>query len=228
MPPWMLLTSGGLPVVLSATSCAFWTRLLMISDCTGSDAKKSGESATSCLFWTRLLMICDCTGEGDGCGNGSGDGWGCDPGGGSCPVSTNTQVGSLQPPRIEGNGGRLDAEVGLLNATNGLTVLPEPPVAVPVAEELVIEPTGKLEFGTDPAGKLMKVALVPAKPPTALLVLPLALPADVDESMLPKLAPTNPPMMLRSPVPVTVEDGAVDDAWIHRDLPRRTRRDSSR
>ena len=126
----------------------------------------------------------------------------------------NTQVGSLQPPRIEGNGGRLDAEVGLLNATNGLTVLPEPPVAVPVAEELVMVPTGKLEFGTDPAGKLTKVALAPAKPPTALLVLPLALPAEVEESMVPKLAPTKPPMMLRSPVPVTVEDGAVDDAWI--------------
>ena len=48
-------------------------------------------------------------------------------------------------------------------------------------------------------------------PPT----LPVALPADVDKSMLPKLAPTKPPMMLRSPLPLTVENGAVDDpSWI--------------
>ena len=88
-----------------------------------------------------------------------------------------------------------------------------------MADELVMLPTGKLEFGTDPAGKLTKVALAPAKPPTALLVFPLALPADVEESMLPKFAPTKPPMMLRSPVPVTDADEVVGESVM---LPRFT------
>ena len=52
-----------------------------------------------------------------------------------------------------------------------------------------------IESGIDPAGKLMNRALAPAKPPTALLVLPLAVPADEEPSMLPKFAPTKPPMM---------------------------------
>jgi hypothetical protein len=74
-------------------------------------------------------------------------------------------------------------------------VLPWPPLAVPVALELVMVPTGKLESGIDPAGKLTNWALDPAKPPTALLVAPVAFPAAMDESMLPKFAPTKPPMM---------------------------------
>jgi hypothetical protein len=105
-------------------------------------------------------------------------------------------VESLQPATIDGNAGGFDAELGSLSAMKGSTVLPGPPVAVPVAEELVIVPTGKLELGIDPAGKLTNVALAPAKPPTALLVAPVALPADEDASMLPKFAPTKPPMML--------------------------------
>jgi hypothetical protein len=103
--------------------------------------------------------------------------------------------GSVQPPTIEGNAGGLDAEFGSLSAMKGSTVLPWPPLAVPVALELVMVPTGKLESGIDPAGKLMNCALAPAKPPTALLVAPVALPAAVEESMLPKFAPTKPPMM---------------------------------
>ena len=95
---------------------------------------------------------------------------------------------------------------------NGSTVLPGPPVAAPVAEELVMRADGKLEPGIDPAAKLMKRALVPAKPPTALSAPPVALPADEEPSMLPKLAPTKPPTMSRLPVPVT--DAAPSSAAI--------------
>jgi hypothetical protein len=92
----------------------------------------------------------------------------------------------------------------------GSTVLPGPPVAAPVAVELVMVPTGKLEPGIDPAEKLMNLALAPAKPPTALLLPPVALPEAEEESMLPKFAPTKPPMMSWVPVPVT-EPLAVED-----------------
>jgi hypothetical protein len=105
-----------------------------------------------------------------------------DEGDGSWPVLTNTQVGSPQPWTIDGNAGGLDAEDGLLSAMNGSTVLPGPPLAVPLAEELVMVPTGKLEPGTESAGKLTNWALAPAKPPTALLVAPVALPEAVEES----------------------------------------------
>ena len=120
--------------------------------------------------------------------------------------------GLLQPARIDGNAGRLDAEVGSFSAMNGSTVLPWPPAAAPVAVELVIVPTGKLESGIDPAGKLMNRALAPAKPPTALLVLPLAVPADEEPSMLPKFAPTKPPMMSWLSVPMT--DASAVELWI--------------
>jgi hypothetical protein len=118
-------------------------------------------------------------------------------------------VGSPQPWTIDGNAGGLDAEDGLSRAMNGLTVLPGPPLAVPLAEELVMVPTGKLEPGIEPGVKLTNWALAPAKPPTALLVAPVALPEAVEESMLPKFAPTKPPMMSLLPVPVT-EPAAVD------------------
>ena len=54
--------------------------------------------------------------------------------------------------------------------------------------------------------------MIPAKPPTRLLVAPEALPADEELSMLPKLAPTKPPMTSWLPVPVTDASGVVKDA----------------
>ena len=123
---------------------------------------------------------------------------------GSTPVFTNTQVGSVQPATIEGNAGRFDDEFGLLSAMNGSTVLPVPPLAVPLAEELVMVPTGKLEPGIDPGWKLTNWALEPAKPPTALSAPLAALPDALEPSMLPKLAPTKPPTMLLLPLPVTL------------------------
>jgi len=78
------------------------TRLLMICTCPGSDAKNAGE-------------------------NGGSEG----AGGGKMPVLRNPHSGSLQPARIDGNAGRLDAEVGSLSATNESTVLPWPPAAPP-------------------------------------------------------------------------------------------------
>ena len=83
------------------------------------------------------------------------------------------------------------------SAMNGPIVLPGPPVALPEADELVMLPDGKLERRNRPGAKLMKRALVPAKPPTVLRAPLVALPADEDESMLPKLAPTKPPTMSR-------------------------------
>jgi len=58
----------------------------------------------------------------------------------------------------------------------------------------------------------MKRALVPAKPPTVLRAPAVALPAEEEESMLPKLAPTKPPTMSRVPVPVTLASGVVNEA----------------
>ena len=59
---------------------------------------------------------------------------------------------------------------------NGPVVLPGPPLALPEADELVMLPDGKLEAGIDPGAKLMKRALVPAKPPTVLKAPPVASP----------------------------------------------------
>ena len=73
---------------------------------------------------------------------------------GNKPVTTKTQVGSEQPAIVEGNAGGFAAVVGSTRAIKGSTVLPAPPVAVPVAREFVIVPTGKLEPGTDSEGKL--------------------------------------------------------------------------
>src|SRR5262245_54553154 len=143
---------------------------------------------------TRLLMTC--TGPGsEARKSGENGGNGCEPGGGRMPVLRKPHSGSLQPARIKGNAGRLDAVVGSFSAMNGSTVLSGPPVAPPVAVELVMVPTGKVEPEIDPTEKLMNLALAPANPPTALLVLPLAVPADEEPSMLPKFAPTKPPMM---------------------------------
>ena len=102
-------------------------------------------------------------------------------------------------------------------------MLPGPPLAVPVAEELVMVPTGKLEPGIEPAGKLTNWALDPAKPPTALSAPLVALPDEVEESMLPKLAPTKPPTMLLLPVPVTEPvalDGSIDPRFTPTKPPR--------
>src|SRR5262245_3333258 len=165
---------------------------------------------------TRLLMTCTCPGsdwkKASGGKKVAGGSVAIAVGGGRMPVLRNPHSGSLQPARITGNFGRLDAELGSLSAMNGSTVLPGPPEAPPVAVELVMVPTGKVEPGIDPAGKLMNLALAPAKPPTALLVLPLAVPADEEPSMLPKFAPTKPPMMSWLPVPLT--DASAVELWI--------------
>src|SRR6266404_7922661 len=176
------------------------TRLLITCTGPGSDARNSGENGGSSVVGGSE------TAGGSSVVGGNEPAGGSEPAGGRMPVLRKPHSGLLQPARIDGNAGRLDAEVGSFSAMNGSTVLPWPPAAAPVAVELVIVPTGKLEPGTDPAGKLMNRALAPAKPPTALLVLPLAVPADEEPSMLPKFAPTKPPMMSWLPVPLTDPD----------------------
>src|SRR5438132_12138309 len=166
-------------------------------------------SAASCVgpMPTRLLMTC--TGPGSEASRSvrfSGE-----PGG-RMPVLRKPHSWSVQPATTEGNAGGLDAEVGSLSAMKGSTVLPAPPLAAPPALELVIVPTGKLEPGIDPAGKLMNLALAPAKPPTALLAPALAEPAAAEESMLPKFAPTKPPTKSWLPFPVTGPSAAAN--WI--------------
>ena len=127
---------------------------------------------------------------------------------------TNTHVGSVQPKMIEGNAGGLAAVVGFTSAMNGSTVFPAHHWPCRYSE-LVMVPSGKLEFGIVPAEKLTKVALVaPAKAPTALSVAPVALPAAEEASMLPKLAPTKPPMTSRLPMPVTDAVAVVKDCSI--------------
>jgi hypothetical protein len=70
---------------------------------------------------------------------------------------------------------------------------------VPLAEELVIVPTGKLEPGTESAGKLTNCALAPAKPPSTLLPPPVTAPLAELPTKLPSLSPANPPATLASP-----------------------------
>ena len=73
-------------------------------------------------------------------------------------------------------------------------MLPGPPVALPEAGSIGDAAGWECEAGIDPGTKLMKRALVPAKPPTVLKPAPVASPADEeDESMLPKSAPTSRP-----------------------------------
>ena len=85
------------------------------------------------------------------------------------------------------------------------TVLFAPPVADPVAKELTdTVPNGKPDPGISPAGTFARLALAPAKPPTALLAPPVTAPAAVDGSIVPKFTPTKPPTKLFAPVPVTV------------------------
>ena len=137
---------------------------------------------------------------------------------GNKPVTTKTHVGSPQPAIVEGNAGGFAAVVGSTRAIKGSTVLPAPPLAAPVAKEFVIVPTGKLEPGTDSEGKLTNVAFAPAKAPTALFAPPIALPVAAEASMLPKFAPTNPPMTSRAPTPVT-EPFAIDCSTVPRFTP---------
>ena len=165
-------------------------------------------SAASCVREVRPRMTCVCWAARD-CRNSSSE---VPEGGGRMPVLMKKHSASLQFPTIDGNAGGREAEVGSFDAMNGPVVLPGPPVALPEADELVMLPDGKLEAGIDPGAKLMKRALVPAKPPTVLKAPPAALPADEDESMLPKLAPTKPPTMSRVPVPVTFASGVVNEA----------------
>src|SRR5438309_1669742 len=168
-------------------------------------------SAESCVgpMPTRLLMTC--TGPGSEASRSvrfSGE-----PGG-RMPVLRKPHSWSVQPATTEGNAGGLDAEVGSLSAMKGSTVLPAPPLAAPPALELVIVPTGKLEPGIDPPGKLMNRALAPAKPPTALLAPalaeptnppsmllppPLTPPAAELSAMTPSLLPASPPAILPAP-----------------------------
>jgi hypothetical protein len=181
-------------------------------------------SAASCVVAVRFWMICVCCAASDSRNSASG----VPEGGGRMPVLTKMQSASLQFPTMLGNAGGRDAEVGSFAATKGSVVLPGPPVALPEAEELVMLPEGKLDPEIEPAAKLMNRALIPAKPPTRLLVAPEALPADEELSMLPKLAPTKPPMTSWLPVPVTDASGvAMMPRWCPGSR-RRSRRGSCR
>ena len=92
---------------------------------------------------------------------------------------------------------------GLVVAICAPTVLPAPPVAMPLAVELFTVPTGKLEIGMRPGEKFAKAAFAPTKPPTMLLAPPVTAPVDVELSMVPRFSPANPPRMLLAPVAVT-------------------------
>ena len=84
------------------------------------------------------------------------------------------------------------------------TVLPGPPLGVPLAmESAEIEPIGKEEFGNRPTEKLLKAPLPPTRPPTTLLVPEATLPDDVVRSINPKFRPATPPAKFCEPVPVT-------------------------
>src|SRR5262245_20799598 len=118
MPPWVVVTTGG---VLSAAS---WTALarfwMTCACCANNEARSSGDNSSS-----EASRLSDDGGEG---GKGGMGGKGGNSADGSRPVFTNTQVASVQPATIDGNAGGLDAEVGLLSAMNGSTVLPAPPL----------------------------------------------------------------------------------------------------
>ena len=199
MPPCVVSTTGG------GLSAASWTVLVRLritcACCADNEARSSGDNSSSEARSSGDNSSSEASSPSDDGGDG---GKGGDSGDGSRPVFTNTQVGSVQPATIDGNAGGFDDEFGLLSAMNGLTVLPGPPLALPLAEELVMVPTGKLEPGIEPGWKLTNCALQPAKPPTALSVPLVALPDAVEQSMLPKLAPTKPPTMLLLPLPVTL------------------------
>src|SRR5215470_2341799 len=120
------------------------------------------------------------------------------------PVLSATQSGSSQPATIDGKPGK--PVVGLFNPTCGPTTLPGPPLAAPVASESGdIVPTGKVDCGSWPGAKLMKVALAPTKPPTMLLAPAVTVPLEEDGSMVPRFIAANPPGKL-SEVPVTAPD----------------------
>src|SRR5262245_54545060 len=105
MPPWVVVTTGA---VLSAANWRVLMRLRICCDCcAASNSRSSGENGGSGSSIERVDSV-----------------EGVAPGEGSKPVFTNTQVGSRQPAMIDGNAGGLDAEVGLLSAMNGSTVLP--------------------------------------------------------------------------------------------------------
>src|SRR5262245_57588534 len=137
MPPWVVVTTGG---VLSAASWTVLARFWMTCACCASnEARSSGDNSIS-----EASNLSDDGGEG---GKGGKGGKGGNSADGNRPVFTNTQVGSVQPATIDGNAGGFDEEFGSLRAMNGLTVLPAPPLAIPLAEELLMVPTGKLEPG---------------------------------------------------------------------------------
>lgn len=182
--------------------------------CAASEVRSSGENDSRGGGVVSTAGVDGDTGSSDGVDGGKGD----ISDDGSTPVTTKTHVGSGQPAIVEGNVGGLAAVLKSTSAINGSTVLPAPPLAAPVAKEFVIVPTGKLEPGTDSDGKFTNVALAPAKAPTALLVAPVALTAANEESMLPKFAPTKPPMTSRLPIPVT-EPVAADCSIVPRFTP---------
>jgi hypothetical protein len=200
MPPWVVFTTGA---VLSAANCSVLVRLRICCVCCAASCSASPGENSVC--GDGCVCVCGVSGCGSGVGVGVGGvgGAGGDADG-SWPVLTKTQVGSVQPAMIDGKAGGFDEEFGLLSAMNRLTVLPAPPLAVPLAEELVMVPTGKLDPGIEPGWKLTNWALLPAKAPTALSAPLVELPDALELSMQPKLAPTKPPTMLLLPLPVTL------------------------
>src|SRR5215470_1610320 len=163
-------------------------------------------TGTRLLLSVRLVMICVCAV------------------GGSCvlsrtllngpkmPVLSATQSGSSQPATIDGKPGK--PVVGLFNPTCGPTTLPGPPLAAPVASESGdIVPTGKVDCGSWPGAKLMKVALAPTKPPTMLLAPAVTVPLEEDGSMVPRFIAANPPAMTCVAEGLTT-DPVADESWI--------------
>src|SRR5262245_59097182 len=221
MPSWVMVTTGA---VLSAANWRVLVRLIICCVCCAASCSASaGENGGSVCGVEGCPSGVGGAGGVGGVGGAGGVGGGGGAGGvggvggaggvaaaggiggaeGNRPVFTNTQVATVQPATIDGNAGRFDDEFGSLSAMNGPTVLPAPPLAVPLAKELVMVPTGKLEPGIDPGWKLTNWALAPAKPPTALSAPLVALPDALEPSILPKLAPTKPPTILLLPLPVT-------------------------
>ena len=104
---------------------------------------------------------------------------------------------------------------------SGFKLALEPKVVLPETEAAMAEVmAGKADLAYSveleilPKFELTNVPLTPAKLPRIPPLPPLTSPNAEDGSMKPKFAPTNPPMTLFAPGPVTVAFAVVEESWI--------------
>src|SRR3954468_1461345 len=169
--------------------------MLLVSDCT---MFTTGETCTTVVlsgFWSVICGVC-----GGVCGGVGGVTGGV--GGGITGLGLNSVPPQYWPPLSQVPAGRSgNPATGYCLPTCGPTVLPAPPLAVPVAvASAVFVPMVVVPFGNCSA------PLAPIRPPTRVLGPDETWPLDLEGSTFPKLRPTRPPVMLFAPEPVTVED----------------------